>query len=163
MLDASRRFAILRLEKTFAALSIPEVSRRTYPHQDDHAETKRYLVSLITEGHLNATIVESTDTTTTDTTKPSILRFASSAHSGPLARSEAQQYQELKNQSAETVRLISHIKEADRKLELTASYLDWVRKAKKNEEARENMRHSGEELHPVNDSFGVDEDMLADM
>ena len=113
---------------------------------------------MIAGGHLNATITQPYDTT-----KPSVLRFASSAHSGPLARSEAQQYCDLKNQTAETMKLINHIKEADRRLELSPSYLDWARKAKKSEEARENRRSSGGELHTMNESFSVDEDMLADM
>ena len=158
VLDASRRFAILRLEKTFAALSIPQVARRTSPHPDDAAETEHYLSSMIREGHLNATITPSSDPA-----KPPVLRFASSTHSGPLARSEAQQYSDLKKQTATTMKLISHIKEADRKLELSPSYLEWARKAKKSEEARENRQNSGGELHTMNDSFGVDEDMLADM
>ena len=148
----------MRLAKTFAALSIPEVARRTSPHPNNPTETEHYLSLLITGGHLNATITQSSDAT-----EPPVLRFAASAHSGPLARSEAQQYSDLKNQTARTMKLISHIKEADRKLELSASYLDWARKAKKSEEARENRRNSNGELHTVGDSFGVDEDMLADM
>lgn len=113
---------------------------------------------MIAGGHLNATIAQSSDTA-----KPPVLRFASSAHAGPLARSEAQQYCDLKNQTAETTKLINHIKETDRKLELSASHLDWARKAKRSDEAKENRRNSGGELHPMSDSFGVDEDMLADM
>ncbi|KAL9122363.1 MAG: hypothetical protein Q9187_001080 [Circinaria calcarea] len=158
VLDALRRFAILRLGKTFAALSIPEVARRTSPRPDDYAETEHYLSSMIRDGHLNATITQSSDPA-----KPPVLRFASSTHSGPLARSEAQQYSDLKKQTADTTKLISHIKEADRKLELSTSYLEWARKARKSEEARENRQNSGGELHTMNDSFGVDEDMLADM
>ena len=120
--------------------------------------------SLISKGQLNATISQSSDPT-----KPSVLRFASSSTSGPLARSEAQQLEELVKQTAETKRLAKHIKETDRRLELSAAYLEWARKARKAKEAGE-AGGAGSQLFPEamtigngNGGYGVDEEMLADM
>jgi hypothetical protein len=55
VLDAFRRFSILKLENTYLALSIPEIGERTSPDPADHAETEAYVVSLMSSGYLNAT------------------------------------------------------------------------------------------------------------
>ncbi len=60
VLDAFRRFLILRLEQTYAAVPISIVARLTSPQPDNHAETEAYVNSLISSGQLNATLEVST-------------------------------------------------------------------------------------------------------
>lgn len=155
VLDAFRRFLILRLEKTYAAIPISAITRLTSPEPDNNAETEAYVTSLIASGQLNATLGPSTDPT-----KGSMLRFAASSTEGPLARSETQQYEDLLRQTEKLAELGKHIKDTERRLELSREYLDWARKNRRNKAGGENSVN-----YPLysNDGYGVDEDILADL
>ncbi|KAI4135382.1 MAG: hypothetical protein LQ347_000712 [Umbilicaria vellea] len=158
VLDASRRFAVKRLEKTYAALSVSEIARRTLPDPNIQAETEHYLGSLIAAGHLNATLTQSPDSS-----HPSILRFAASPTTGPLARSEAQAYKELVEQTKRISKLAEHIKETDRKLAMTKEYIEWVRKSRKQKDAGGPMGEPNHAMEMAGDDYGGDEDMMADL
>lgn len=156
VIDAFRRFSILKLEKTYVALRISDVTQRTSPEPHDHAETASYVTFLITSGHLNATLVKSAE-------EPQawILRFATSSARGPQARSEQQQYEELVKQTRRTIKLTDHVRELDRRLGLSKEYVDWARKLQKSREAG----GSGELNSFVGggDEYLIDEDMMADL
>ena len=159
VLDAYRRFAVLKLAKTYAALSVSQIARRTSPHPIDDSETERYLTSLIAAGYLNATLSQSSGST-----KSPILRFATSSTTGPHARSESQQHDDLVRQTAKTMKLANHIKQTDRRLELSKDYLEWIRKSRKAKEAEENGDGGASAMmQAVQDDYGADEDMMADM
>jgi len=153
VLDAFRRFLILRLERTYAAIPISAVAQLTSPQPDNHAETEAYVNSLISSGQLNATLEVSAVPG-----MGSMLRFATSSTGGPLARSEAQQYENLTQQTTKLAQLGKHIKDTERRMELSKEYLDWVRKNRRNKASAENSTSQ----NPF-DGYGVDEDLLADM
>ncbi|KAA6413378.1 MAG: hypothetical protein FRX48_03124 [Lasallia pustulata] len=158
VLEAFRRFAVKRLEKTYAALSVSEIARRTSPDPNNQAETEHYLSSLIANGYLNATLIQSSDLS-----YPSILRFATSPTTGPLARSEAQAYEELVEQTARISKLTEHIKETDRRLAMTKEYIDWAKRTRKQKDAGGSMGELNHMIEMAGDDYGGDEDMMADL
>ncbi|MCJ1251285.1 hypothetical protein MMC30_008516 [Trapelia coarctata] len=155
VLEASRRFRILRLERIYAAIPISVVAQLTSPQPENHAETEAYVTSLIASGQLNATLGPSTDST-----KGSMLRFSTTSTGGPLARSETQQFEDLTRQTAKFVQLSKHIKATERRMELSKEYVDWARKNRRNKANGDSLLN-----HPLysNDGYGIDEDLLADM
>ena len=160
VLSAFRRFLILKLGRTYAALPLPDVARVTSPAPINIAETEQYVTQLIASGQLNATLVPAPDSS-----KPSVLRFAASSAEGPLARSEAQQYEELVVQTNKMASLAAHMKGMDRRIELSKEYLDWTRKTRRvriNDEAG-GMGGSALGVGDYADGWGVDDDVLAEM
>lgn len=146
-------FSVLRLEKTFAALTIADIARKTSPDPNDYTETGQYIVYLVSAGKLNATISEPSENPASW-----IVRF-SDPTSGPLARSEEQQYDALVKQTRKVKVLIDHIRETDRKLSLTKDYIADAKKKKK-----DRIPEGGDELSPwiQENAFDHDEDMMAD-
>lgn len=154
VIDAYRKFSILELEKTYCALTVAEIARCTSPDPYDYAETGRYVVHLISSRQLNATISEPSQDPATW-----IIRFFDST-SGPLARSEEQQYEALSKQTRKVKALTDHIKEIDRKLSLSKDLIADAKRKKK-----EKNEQGGNEMEHVwgRDGFDQDEDMMADM
>lgn len=154
VIEAYRKFSILELEKTYCALTIAEIARCTSPDPDDYAETGRYVVHLISSRQLNATISEPSQDPATW-----IIRFSDSA-SGPLARSEEQQYEALSKQTRKVKTLTDHIKEIDHKFSLSRDLIVDARRRKK-----EKTDQGGNEVEPLwsRDGYEQDEDMMADM
>lgn len=154
VIDAYRKFSILELEKTYSALTIAEIARCTSSDPHDYAETGRYVVHLISSRQLNATISEPSQDPETW-----IIRFSDSA-SGPLARSEEQQYEALLKQTRKVKTLTDHIKEIDRKLSLSKDLIADAKKRRK--EKNEQGVNEGEHFWS-RDAFDQDEDMMADI
>ncbi|KAI4112890.1 MAG: hypothetical protein LQ345_006027 [Seirophora villosa] len=124
VLDAYRQFSIARLELTYAALPLLIVTQRTSRDPEDHAETAQYVAMMISKGQLNAAL----DKRSQDP-QSWILRFATSS-TGPQARSEQEQYEELVEQASRTAKLADHVRETDRKLSLSKEYINWMKQAK---------------------------------
>ncbi len=158
VLEASRRFSILKLGNTYLALSIPEIGERTSPDLNDHAETEAYVASLISTGYLNAVLSQSNDRT-----KPSILRFLDTSGTHSRSQSEATQYAELVKQMQKTVNLAEYVRATDKKLCLSKEYIDWAKKARKNKEAGGGSATDGNSMDITGDDYGADEDMMADL
>ena len=157
VISAFRQFSVLRLEKTFAALTVADITRRTSPDPNDYAGTGEYVIHLISIGVLNATISQPSHDPASW-----ILRFSDST-SGPLSRTEEQQHQHLEKQTQKIKFLMDHIREADRKLSLNKDYIAEAKKAKK---ARQNGQEGGGEENPWlahGDAYEHDEDMMADL
>lgn len=157
MIKAFRQFSVLQLGKTFAALTVADVTRRTSPNPNDYADTGDYVIHLISTGVLNATISQPSNDPASW-----ILRFSDSA-SGPLSRTEEQQHQHLEKQTQKIISLINHIREVDRKLSLNKDYIAEAKKAKK---ARLNDVEGGMDESPWmthGDAYDHDEDMMADL
>lgn len=157
MINAYRQFSVLQLGKTFAALTVADIARRTSPDPNDYAGTGDYVIHLISTGVLNATISQPSNDPASW-----ILRFSDST-SGPLSRSEEQQYQHLEKQTRKINILMEHIREADRKLSLNKDYISEAKKAKK---ANLNDLEGGMEESPWmahGDAYEHDEDMMADL
>lgn len=157
MVKAFRQFSVLQLGKTFAALTVADVTRRTSPNPNDYADTGDYVIHLISTGVLNATISQPSNDPASW-----ILRFSDSA-SGPLSRTEEQQHQHLEKQTQKIISLMDHIREVDRKLSLNKDYIAEAKKAKK---ARLNDVEGGMDESPWmthGDAYEHDEDMMADL
>ena len=157
MIKAFRQFSVLQLGKTFAALTVADVTRRTSPNPNDYADTGDYVIHLISTGVLNATISQPSN-------DPAawILRFSDST-SGPLSLTEEQQHQHLEKQTQKIISLMEHIREVDRKLSLNKDYIADAKKAKK---ARLNDVEGGMDESPWmthGDAYEHDEDMMADL
>lgn len=153
VVDAFRQFSVLRLEKTYAALTVADITRRTSPDPNDYTGTGDYLIHLISSDKLNATISEPSDDPASW-----IVRFSNDTI-GPLARSEEQQYEALVKQTRKVKVLMDHIQETDRKLSLSTQYIKEEKKKKKG------MGEDGENANPwshnAGDTFDQDEDMMA--
>ena len=157
MISAFRQFSVLRLGKTFAALTVADITRRTSPDPNDYAGTGDYVIHLISIGVLSATISQPTNDPATW-----ILRFSDSK-SGPLSHTEEQQQQHLEKQNLKIKSLMEHIREADRKLSLNKDYIAEAKKAKK---ARQNGLEGGGDENAWmahTDAYDHDEDMMADL
>ncbi|MCJ1468776.1 hypothetical protein MMC07_007406 [Pseudocyphellaria aurata] len=156
VIDAFRRFSIARLEKTYVAMRIIDLAHRTSPDPNDYAETAAYVSSLISSRYLNATLSVSPE-------EPQawILRFATSSTAGPQGRTEQQQYEDLVQQTARTMKLSDHVREADRRLGLSKEYLDWVRRVQKNKDGGGNAEVGGFPI--TSDDYIGDEDMMSDL
>ena len=157
MISAFRQFSVLQLSKTFAALTVADIARRTSPDPNDYAGTGEYVIHLISIGILNATISQPSNDPATW-----ILRFSDST-SGPLSRTEEQQHQHLEKQTQKIKALMEHIREADRKLSLNKDYIAEAKKAKK---ARQNDLEGGGDEHAWMthvDTYEHDEDMMGDL
>lgn len=152
IIDAFRRFSILKLEKTYAALRIDQVAYRTSPDPTDFEETATYVTHLISAGYLNAILTESSDSAETW-----VLRFTGSTTTGTQARSELQQYKDLQRQISRTLKLGDYVRAADQRLALHKDYLDSARKVQKAKDTGGN----GDMV--VGDDFPLDEDMMADL
>lgn len=157
VIRAFRQFSVLQLGKTYAALTVADVARRTSPDPNDHAGTGEYIIHLISTGVLNATISQPSNDPASW-----ILRFSDST-TGPLSRTEEQRHQHLEKQTQKINTLMEHIREADRKLSLSKDYIAEAKRAKK---SRLNGLEGGAEESPWmmhGDVYEHDEDMMADL
>ena len=155
LIHAFRQFSVLQLGKTFAALTVADVARRTSPDPNDYAGTGNYVIHLISTGVLNATISQPSNDPASW-----ILRFSDSM-SGPHSLTEEQQLQHLEKSTRKLNLLLEHMREAHRKMSLNK---DYIAEAKKMKKARVN-EGGGEEAPWMThgDTYDHDEDMMADM
>jgi len=141
VMEAFRRFSVLNLGKTFAALPIAKVAERTSPKPSDIAETEAYLASLIASGDLEASLTKTSGNATT-------LRFHTT-----LTPMEATIQQDIASQSNALMEMMKHLGDEDGRIELSKEYVMWIRRLKMN---RDTQAKNG-----ITDDF--DEDMMADM
>ena len=150
----------MNLGKTFVALSVAEIIRHI-SSPSTVPDLEQYIHTLISSGLLNATLIPASRPRSS-----SILRFSTSSRTGPLDRSEQQQFQELKQQTIKVAELANHVKAADKLFELSSPYLESARrmkKAAKNGDLEGGL--TGMIPPPMGDEVYLEdpEDMLADM
>ena len=153
LFDAFRKYAVIRLGKTFVALSIAEVARRTSADPSDIDETAAYVTSLISQGELNAEL-----------TLPSgggdpmpVLRFLPSAAS---TKTEAQLQQDLGAQALELRNILKHVSDNDHRLEISKEYIGFLQKLKNQKEQAAKVGAAGVSEAQFED---IDEDMMGDI
>ena len=135
-------------------MTIAEITRRTSADADDFAGTGDYVINLISSNKLNATISQPSEDPATW-----IVRFYDPA-SGPLARSEEQQYEALAKQTRKVKVLADHIREVDRKLSLSKEYIQDAKKRKSHDD-----NGGGDDGYPFGHDtgfIGADEDVMGD-
>jgi COP9 signalosome complex subunit 3 len=151
LFNAFRKYAIIRLGKTFTALSISEVARRTSTDPTDVDGTAEYVTSLIAHGELNAELTMATDGSV------GVLRFLPSAAS---TKSEVQLQQDLAAQTGELHNILKHISDNDHRLEISKEYIGFLQKLKKQKEQAAKVGPTGVPDPQFED---IDEDMMGDI
>lgn len=146
----------MKLQKTYVALYIRDVARRTSPNPGEYLETLRYVSSLISSGQLNATLEESSQSAET-----AILHFPTALNPGPQSRSEEQLLEDLRAQTARIANLNEHVREIDRRLALSKDFIHVVKKTNRMKGADGYTDFSS--AAPANDDYVADEDMMADL
>lgn len=155
LMEAFRKFAVQRLSRTFTALSIADVAKRTSPNPTDLNETATYISSLISNGDLNADLAMPIGS---DQSNLPILRFLPSQSS---RKSEGQIQQELAMQTTELRNILKQISDNDYRLEITKEYVDALRKLKKQ---KDQIKGGGTGASLAEAGFeDIDEDMMEDM
>ena len=149
VIGAFRRFSVLKLGKTYAALRISDVAKRTSSAPMDFTETADYVKDLITSGQLKGTVTE-----TGNDAGSWVLRFFDDAAED---RSEAQQFAEISEAKERIEKLGARIRESDHKLGLTREYLEWTKKTANQKGG------AGPGIDPMTEDFmTIDEDMMVD-
>jgi COP9 signalosome complex subunit 3 len=158
VLDAFRKFSVLRLERTFAALSIPEVALRASLEDKSIEEVEPFVASLIASGELKGTLLQSSDHS-----QPTILRFTTSPSD---SFSETQIKDDLAAQKQRLTKLLALIQASDHKLELGREYVENLRRDRKRKIAtgKEGALSTAPGIGVGgNGEFEFDEDMMADL
>jgi len=152
VLAAFRRFSILKLERTFAALSIPDIANRISLGHVNTKETEVFVASLISTGRLKASLVQSPNGSS-----PTMLRFTSSAPNSGLP-TEARIREDFVAQKSRLETLMENVQGTDIKLELGREFIDSLRKRRKDGGGRD-----GIPVENPNSEFDIDEDMMGDL
>ncbi|OAX83819.1 hypothetical protein ACJ72_01820 [Emergomyces africanus] len=149
VLIAYRRFSIVKLEKTFAALSIPDIASYLGP---DTQISDVFVARLITTGQLRACLIHASDSS-----KPTVLRFTPST-SSLGHQSESKFIADLATQRKRLETLLKNAKGTDIKLELGREYIESLRKT-----SRRSDVHGKDGRSMAGISNGdVDEDVMGD-
>ena len=152
LFDSFRKYAVIRLGRTFIALSIAEVAKRTSIDPSDVKGTAAYVASLISQGELNAEL-----TASSGNDPMPVLRFLPSA---ATTKSEAQLQQELAAQTGGLRNLLKHISDNDHRVEITKEYIGFLQKLKKQ---KEQAAKGGAAGVPEAQFDDIDEDMMGDI
>jgi len=150
---ARRRFSVLKLKTTFAALSIPQIASRTSPDPSDLVETESYVASLIASGDLKGTLSQPANPE-----HPATLRFMTT--SGETFGTEDALQTDLASQSNDLALIMRHLQQDHGRIELSNEYVDYLRRMKKSREAQNGQGAEGT-ASGVQEDF--DEDMMADL
>lgn len=146
VVDSFRRFSVLKLGKTFAALRIADVVQNTPSMPKNFLETADYIKELIASGDLKGSITE-----TGNDPSAWVLRFDDE---GDEEFSEAEALAEIVDAKEKIDNLRARIREADQKLGLSKEYLEF---SKKNANQKGNGGDQG-----TDDFMSLDEDMMVD-
>lgn len=156
VMRAFRKFTVLRLAKTYAALPIAEVARRTSPNPTDLVEAQQYVTDLINSGELKASISQG---------DPPTLRFLPA---GSTTRSEAQAQLEIEQRKAKLSSLLELISSNDHRLEVSREYVEHLQRLKKSKDDEEKAAAKAGQAGKKIEAFGggidpfVEEDVMAD-
>ncbi|KAK2762787.1 hypothetical protein FQN54_000961 [Arachnomyces sp. PD_36] len=157
VLGAFRKFSVLKLERTFTALSIPDVIARAELNDKTVEETEAFVASLIASGELKGTLLQPDDPS-----QPKILRFSTPTSD---TSSETQIRDDLEAQKQRLTKLLSHIQASDNKLELGREYVEHMRRDKKRKmtAGKEGAVASATVGIGGGGEFDFDEDMMGDL
>lgn len=113
--QALDRYRVIDLAKTYAALPVTRVALLLEIQAD---ATLQLLQKLILDRHLDASLSGSGDTT--------VLRFHSVTSPGDVTNGDT-----LEEQTVRIQQLVTSVRDADRRLQLTKEYVDWQKRNKK--------------------------------
>ncbi|KAL8966631.1 MAG: hypothetical protein Q9183_003282 [Haloplaca sp. 2 TL-2023] len=157
LLKAYRQFSVVKLGSTYAAMRIPEVSKRTSPTPDDYKETLEHALEMKKNGQLDADIVYLGGP---DKYDECALYFGRSSNKESEDFDEQDQREQLRRQTAKCKRLAEHVKATDRKMKMHKDYIDYLKK-----EQPESTGTTAGPDHPMMTTGGHpfdDEDIMGD-
>lgn len=150
------RFWIKNLQKTFSTITVEQVASELKKTTE---ETTQYLETLIDQRQINATI----ERHASDSSGGPILRLFPDSTSGPLAKSEKEQFNHLESQVRTTEMMADYVRIADERHMLTK---DYVLHEKKRESDREMDRPGGPNVGSADIEAGEltdnDEDLMVE-
>jgi COP9 signalosome complex subunit 3 len=158
--QAHRRYNVLHLGKTFAAIPVSQVISMLGTDQDGETPVQEYLQNLIASGGLSATLTPTSDGS------DQILRFLPETVS---KKSEVQMEQELNNRAIQLEGLLKRIGEVEHRMHLTKEYVDNLKKLKKTRDEDDQMQANVDKTKadvaagkkpPT--AYDIDEDMMGD-
>lgn len=152
--QALLRHRVLDLQKTFAALPLSRVAAHLGFTPD---ATYQLLENMIRDGYLHASLGA---TNSTGASSEVVLRFHFAA---PPSLQDA----ELQAQTKRIEELVTYVREADRKLQLSKEYVEYVKRAKRSGgpdgDMGDAMDFQFEQANPLGGVGEEDEDMMADL
>ncbi|CAG8889489.1 unnamed protein product [Penicillium egyptiacum] len=142
---------VIKLGKTFAALTMADLSKQVFPSPVCAEVTGSAVSSLIMSRVLNATLVQSKDHA-----ESSMLRF-SSMHSLPRLSHELDLQSQLKREMKLMETLVINLRETNNNLGLSDEYVDSLHKGQ--------VWSGSSEVNPTGGETGLemDEDLMGDM
>ncbi|CAI7660520.1 unnamed protein product [Penicillium discolor] len=143
---------VIKLGKTFAALTMADLSKQVFPSPVCAEVTGSAVSSLIMSSALNATLVE-----TKDHAETSMLRF-SSIHSLPQLSRELDLQSQLKQEMKLMETLVINLGETNNNLGLSDEYIDSLHKGQ--------VWSGSSEVNPIiggEAGLEMDEDLMGDM
>ncbi|PGH21601.1 hypothetical protein AJ80_03034 [Polytolypa hystricis UAMH7299] len=149
---AFNKFSVCALERTFAALSIPDITAKI---DVDNENAERFITSLVITDRLRACLVQPSQRSL-----PTILRFILPLSSSNVA-SEAKFEKSLEVQKDRLRSLLHNLQDTDIKIALGRDYVDSMRKAPKRKDTDD-----GDGMIPagtLGGELGLDEDMMGDL
>lgn len=163
-----RKYALISLSTTYAALTIPTIISLIPPsstHASNPTETETYIASLIASGSLSAILIPGA--TPSD---PAILRFTSPnfAEDGQSSLEYEEQIEAMLAERTKEIELIArHMRATGETLEMSREYVEWLRKTKKGKEGVDGKGMPTEiaGMFPGGGTTGYDEDedVMAEM
>ncbi|EEP80828.1 predicted protein [Uncinocarpus reesii 1704] len=148
LLNALRRCSVLKLDQTFAALTLPDVLRFSMSDQFDRV-VEPFVVELLAARRLDARLFQASNSV-----DPTILRFGHSFATMGGAM-ETRLWDRLKAQKQRMDILLGNVYGTDVKLELGREYIEGLRKAK--------WRKNESDLGDNSATVDFEEDMMADL
>ncbi|WEW55596.1 hypothetical protein PRK78_001027 [Emydomyces testavorans] len=155
VLDAFRRFSVLKLERSFAALAIPDLTQRLALGDRCSLDMERFVAKLLAGSRLSARLFQPSDSS-----NPTILRFGHFFQPMKGAM-EAKLWEQLLEQKRRVDLLVHNLYETDVKFGLGPDYIDGLRKARwrKNGGDNETSASAGGN----NSVADFEEDIMADL
>ena len=154
VLAAHQRFKVLALSETYASLPLSKVASLAFPPDTSIEYAEGYIQNLISNHQLPGAFLTQQSPTPENALPQSYLKFLPE---GSLARSETELHKELLQQRGKVMVLGTHIRDAQRKLELSKEYVEAVKKARKAETKGQHQTPN------TNSTSQIDDDMVADM
>lgn len=149
VLQAHRKFSILKLGRKFASMPVSMVDSQV-PVQPGTMTTLSYLQLLISQGELRGILTPNADGS------DYFLRFLPDA---AASRTEAEIETVLENGVRQLSSLFKHISEADHRMHISKEYTDMLKKLKKNRDD-DKKSSGGTRLNMAMEE--MDEDMMGD-
>ncbi|KAF1916104.1 hypothetical protein BDU57DRAFT_573758 [Ampelomyces quisqualis] len=150
VLEKQMRSYVSRLSRTFSAIPVSNIASNVGSSAEDVA---RYLETLITDGHLNASLEQSDKANA-----GAVLRFFLDPAQGPLAKTEKQQQQALFEQAVRTNILAGQVRDADYRLTLSKEYVENLKRQHKKQGA------GGDAMDTAwDDGIEAEEDLMVDL